>query len=262
MERTMRTLGGLGLMIPRNVLESHDWDADAERLENWDGSAIVGESNMTMDEYRDAEEAARLARMGMWAAEERDRLEAEARRINERAKSAGIPDKFRTVPINLTYVESLEQYGGLYIYGTRGSGKTWTAASTLKGWLKGHKGRAVFTTSVGMLLDVNSTYSSNESTSEVVDKYATCALLVLDDVGKENMTPNNAMTLWYVINERYANELPTIMTSQHKVSELAQLYSTKCDTETATSIGSRIRETYATVDLGSFDRRSGKNASR
>lgn len=201
----------------------------------------------------DGERAAALEaeRMEKAAAEE-----AMARRI----ASAGIKKRFRsaqtTIPAATSYLVAFgENRGrGLYIRGGTGAGKT-TAACAMARALVYSGYNVLVTTTLSMLDAIRDGYDSGLRGADAIARWATCDLLVLDDLGKENANSWAMTTLFQVVNERYESMLPTIFTSQYRIDEIEKRMSRSGERETAAAIASRIRETCEVVDLGNRDRR-------
>lgn len=57
---------------------------------------------------------------------------------------------------------------------------------------------------------------------QIMEKYTTCDLLVLDDLGVEMTTPWNYTILYQLIDTRYSAMLPTIYTSNYSPGQLAK----------------------------------------
>lgn len=250
-DMVLRTLGGMRIRVPEWAVDVTDWDEMAQRGTN----AILEEAHMTWDEYQ-----AELERQLRWTdgqnrAAQATAYEEQARALLERTRRAKVPPRYEDVPLNMDDAERLEAGRGMYVYGRQGSGKTFRACSALRGWLSRNRGRALFTTSVGMLYEVTATYSSAETAESVLEKYGGCEVLVIDDLGKENPTANSLSILWYLLNMRYERNLPTIVTTQYDGNELVSRLALKGDAETARSMVSRLFETCDAVDMGQYDMR-------
>ncbi len=115
-------------------------------------------------------------------------------------------------------------------------------AHTLKGWLlflggygvgKTHLAAAIanFVVGVGVptlfltvpdLLDwLRFAYDATDSTfEERFDEIRNIPLLVLDDLGTQNTTPWAQEKLFQIINHRYVNRLPTVITTNQQLNEI------------------------------------------
>lgn len=179
--------------------------------------------------------------------------EAEARR------RAGIPRRYWAAeadrPEFAEYIASFAGNGGagLYIHGGVGAGKTHAASAMAR--LFAEAGYDVaFTTAKGMLERVKATFDEG-GTEAAVARYAKCDVLVLDDLGKEDATEWSVGTVFSVLDARYEDMRPTIVTSNYAPGALADRLARRGERVTAEAIASRISQTCRTVYLGGRDRR-------
>ena len=106
---------------------------------------------------------------------------------------------------------------GLYIHsGTKGSGKTMLACCMINELTKRHPCSVKF---VNILDFLEMTKKSYDGDNEVNSIYQ-ASLLVLDDIGVQMSKEWVDTVLYHLINERYANRLPTIYTSNIPVEHL------------------------------------------
>ncbi|OUO88163.1 ATP-binding protein [Gordonibacter urolithinfaciens] len=175
-----------------------------------------------------------------------ERMEAAKReaRLAERRKRAGIPKRFLGATVQhqdlIDYLESFEGSAGrgLYIYGSVGRGKSYSAAALANAFVDAGY-RTVFTTASAML----------------ETRYAACDVLVLDDLGKEDAKEWSSNMMFLVINARYENMRPTIFTSNYSPQALSKRLGRKGETETAEAIASRLSETTIPIHLTGPDMR-------
>jgi DNA replication protein DnaC len=131
---------------------------------------------------------------------------------------------------------------GFYIYGKIGTGKTtlaidimYKAADLLidshgfKFLKKTHKGWGLdiaylwlFVTSIDMISEmrVARRYSSDVNEIEVAEKYGSCEMLVIDDLGAERLTKDTDDILFAILNERFRRGVKTIITSNLPLHDL------------------------------------------
>ncbi|MBL6463757.1 MAG: ATP-binding protein [Senegalimassilia sp.] len=84
--------------------------------------------------------------------------------------------------------------------------------------------RARFTTSAAFVAETRSAIGRpGADPAEVVDRYARCSLLVLDDLAKEASSTSTwpLSQLWQLVNARYAEQRPMIVTTQYDPDSLA-----------------------------------------
>jgi len=102
---------------------------------------------------------------------------------------------------------------GVLLYGPPGTGKTHLAAAVLRNVIE-HKGlKGVFCDFRNLLIELRNSFSSNESTGEILDGVRKAPLLILDDVGAERNTEWAKEVLAEIVNYRYTQNLPTVITT-------------------------------------------------
>lgn len=183
----------------------------------------------------------------------------EAARREKALARAGIPRRYWAAeadrPEFAEYIASFAGNGGagLYIHGGVGAGKTHAASAMAR--LFAEAGYDVaFTTAKGMLERVKATFDEG-GTEAAVARYAKCDVLVLDDLGKEDATEWSVGTVFSVLDARYEDMRPTIVTSNYAPGALADRLARRGERVTAEAIASRISQTCRPVYLGGRDRR-------
>jgi DNA replication protein DnaC len=102
---------------------------------------------------------------------------------------------------------------GILLYGPPGTGKTHLAAATLTAVIK-YKGlKGVFCDFRALLIELRNSFSSIDSSGEILDFARKAPLLVLDDVGAERGTDWAREIFAEIVNYRYTQSLPTIITT-------------------------------------------------
>lgn len=139
---------------------------------------------------------------------------------------------------------------GVFLTGRPGRGKTHAACGAIRAYVGLHimdvdgnwfyRGpRPRFVNAPQWFAQMRATYDRRgESEQEVFDRYATCGLLVLDDLGKGGRSEWAVERIYMLMDHRSANGLTTIVTSNYDLGELASLLST--DQQTMEAIASRI----------------------
>lgn len=169
--------------------------------------------------------------------------------ISNALTSAGVPSEY------LTAEPREDLLKGAYLYGKTGRGKTYAACGAIKSfamkhiiqvegvWLY-HGSRAKFVNTPAWFWAMKNTYNGgSESEQQVFDRYAKCKLLVLDDLGKGSRTEWAAERLYLLLDYRCNEGLPTIITSNYGLAQVASMLAT--DEDTMQAIASRVLKTCA-----------------
>lgn len=192
-------------------------------------------------------------------AERADR-ELRERRVAEKVEAAGVARRFRgartSKPEIGDFLAGFDPRGGdgLYITGRVGSGKT-HAASALARALVYRGASVIMTTTLDMLDSIQATYGRGAGQAGGVSRYAGCDLLILDDLGKENGSGWALTTIFQVVNARYQDMRPVVVTSQYPPAALARRLGRASEHESAEAIASRLCEMCEVVVLPDLDRR-------
>lgn len=172
--------------------------------------------------------------------------EADAEELNQRAIRAGVPRRFLGYPLDLTKIDDLNAGRGVYIFGNQGTHKTTIGCSMLRGWLKEHPfGVARFVRSTTLLDAFRDTFNTRDSILGIMSEHAYVDLLLLDDLGKEVADGRAVSRLWELIDRRYGDKRPTIITSQYDPDALATHFGQNGGAESALAIMRRVSEEYS-----------------
>lgn len=140
---------------------------------------------------------------------------------------------------------------GLYIEGTNGTGKTHLAAAIAL-QLIGEGIPVICKASSDLLLDIRKTFNSSEGASEgqILDIYKRVDLLIIDDLGKEQCTDWGMSTLYSILNDRYEDMKPTIITTNYNTENLIKALTPKgMDGSKIIAIISRLQETSTVMTM-------------
>lgn len=176
-------------------------------------------------------------------------LKAEAdREKRRRIVAVGMPTIFERVPFEAAPKRAQDwarkcwkgDSRNLVLIGDSGEGKT-EAACALLGTMAPHV-RCRFATFGDILREVRATYGADGTEAGVMGKWEGCAVLCLDDLGKERPTQDVLDKLFALVAHRYNHGRPTIFTTQYKTpSDLGRrLMSQGGDAETAEAIVRRV----------------------
>lgn len=128
---------------------------------------------------------------------------------------------------------------GLFIAGPPGTGKSHLAAA-IANYLIAQGKPVICMTMIGLLERIKRTYSqSGVSDGDVLKIYKTIPLLVIDDLGKELMTEWAVSTIYSIVNGRYDEFLPTIVTTNYGTEALIARMTPR-DTKDSTTAGATI----------------------
>ena len=104
---------------------------------------------------------------------------------------------------------------GLFITGTYGVGKTYLASCIANEVIK-NKITVVFGTLIQLLDYIKDTYKDSDmSDKEYLNLYSSVDLLIIDDLGKEKPTEWVLEKLFLIVNNRYNNYLPIVITTNY-----------------------------------------------
>lgn len=131
------------------------------------------------------------------------------------------------VTMGLTDVDyGLDGYpGSVLLTGKTGCGKTHLAVSIVRELvLRSCDVRCKFITAPELLFEIRATFNSkNEVTEdEIINKYSSCELLILDDLGAEKTSDFSMQTLYLIIDRRNRNLKPTIVTTNLSLAEIEE----------------------------------------
>lgn len=140
---------------------------------------------------------------------------------------------------------------GIYYYGNCGCGKSMLAAIIANNVID--KMRVIYM-DVPAILDKlrESLRDDNGNIDKVMAELSTVPLLIMDDIGAERTTEWTTERLYLIINNRVNNRLPTIYTSNYKLTDLYKHYGA---TIIAQRLTSRINATCTRIEIKGGDRR-------
>ena len=129
------------------------------------------------------------------------------------------------------YAEKLRTASDLdaswYLWGSYGVGKTGLAVGYAWRWVNevGPHHPPLFTTVPDMLSELRTTFNNKSELSEtdVIAKYGAAGLLVMDDLGAEQVSGSGWVEdrLYQIIGRRHGNKLPTVFTSNLSLKDVA-----------------------------------------
>lgn len=142
----------------------------------------------------------------------------------------------------------------LFFHGSPGSGKTHMSALIAQKFIWDFK--SVIMGDVKTLFDeIKATFDGQGSAQKIIERYQRCDLLILDDVGTENPTAWNIGQLYQIINTRYNEDKPIILTSNYDLRGLEERWRGDDGGLTGRRIVSRVEEMSEVAYFGKVDRR-------
>lgn len=150
--------------------------------------------------------------------------EAMARIRASKLRKAGLSGAYASADSELgRRVYALAREGrGAYLFGTPGTGKTHAAACAVRMWCD-RGGVARLVTAKRLLDDVRDGYRG-DGDRRALERAARVPLLALDDLGLERRTDWGVEEISALIDGRTAAGLPTVITSNYSLGELATLW--------------------------------------
>ena len=146
---------------------------------------------------------------------------------------------------------------GIFFYGNYCVGKTHLACS-IANVLIHNNISVIFGSFIKLMSNIKDTYNTVTTDNEkhIIDSYTNCDLLIIDDLGKERLSEWNLEKLYYIINERYENNKPIVITSNFSYKELTSRLSLNKNISTAESLISRINEMCIILHIKGEDYRT------
>lgn len=139
---------------------------------------------------------------------------------------------------------SPDERNGLFIVGPAGTGKTHLAAAIANQVLETCT-PVICRTMADILADIRETYGrdSRRTEAQAVGRYREIPLLIIDDLGKEAPTEWALTALYSIVNARYEDCLPTVLTTNYGDAQLVRrLTPAGGDSVTAEAVIDRLRE--------------------
>jgi len=189
-------------------------------------------------------------------------------KLGERFKNRTF-ENFRVTADNKTTFETAQKYAtefekyknegvGLNFNGSYGTGKTHLAAAiTIDLISRGIP--VIMGTTITLLGKFKEAYNRKESESEIIDLYSRIDLLIIDDLGKERVNDWVLEKLYLIINNRYENNLPIVITTNYNIDDLIKKltatdkYGNIINSDTAEAITSRLWEICRGIEMNGLD---------
>ncbi len=157
---------------------------------------------------------------------------------------------------------------GLFVFGPRGTGKTHLMSAIMRAMILDHLHTALaekkfpsphefprMVSTTDLLREIRATFGNRdrraESESSIIERYGRYPVLILDDLGAEQVTDWTLTILYSLIDRRYRDMRRTFVTSNLSLADLSA--------QTSDRITSRLAEMCRVVRISGPDRRLKKN---
>ena len=127
--------------------------------------------------------------------------------------------------IALGYAETFDKNDGegLLFTGDVGTGKTHLAAAIAAEIIRKYAATVEFVSYTEALATMRAAFSESNNNDKILEERMMKAdLLVIDDLGKENLSAFTKNVLYRVVNGRYKEKLPLIITSNYGIKSLSE----------------------------------------
>jgi DNA replication protein DnaC len=145
-------------------------------------------------------------------------------------ESASSPDMRKAHEQSVSFAAGYPHTGvsaglGLLFTGSNGIGKTHLAVAVLRDLAETRKVRGQFWDFHELMREIRSSYNPDVrmTETEVLDPIINTDVLVLDDLGAWKMTDWMNDTLFYILNQRYVHQRPSIITTNFEDKDASEI---------------------------------------
>lgn len=120
----------------------------------------------------------------------------------------------------------------LILSGMTGTGKThlgvaaWNEVQKTnlsKGLVKGIRAEMIVYNDLISKIALGKRYDEDESSFEVIERYKHVSILLIDDLFRNNINKESVEWMYQILNYRYDNKLPTIITTNNNILEIESI---------------------------------------
>ena len=135
-----------------------------------------------------------------------------------------------------------EMKNGLIIYGNIGFEKTYFGACIANKMIENNK-IVLMEKSSSIIDKIKESFNKDGlSETQIIELYSNVDMLIIDDLGNENLSKWALEKLYKIISNRYDNELPIVITTRYNKEQLIEQLSTDNDIEIAEEIVEVLNE--------------------
>ena len=135
-----------------------------------------------------------------------------------------------------------EMKNGLIIYGNIGFEKTYFGACIANKMIENNK-IVLMEKSSSIIDKIKESFNKDGlSETQIIELYSNVDMLIIDDLGNENLSKWALEKLYKIISNRYDNELPFVITTRYNKEQLIEQLFTENDTEIAEEIVEVLNE--------------------
>lgn len=155
-------------------------------------------------------------------------------RVKENTFAKYVPKNDKQKEIKKKVIQFTKDFkdNWLILSGMTGAGKTHLAVSAWneiqkvnaeKGLVKGIRAEMIVYNDLIAKIALGKRFDEDESSFEVIERYKHVSILLIDDLFRDNVHKESVEWMYQILNYRYDNKLPTIITTNSSVMEIGSI---------------------------------------